>query len=71
MPETVWIVRHVIFAVDAGADHPAIAAAREGRPVEPSLLPAELLGRDPSAVTGSVWFIEAGGETVQIFLSEG
>ncbi len=70
MPETVRIVRHVIFAVDVDADHPAVAAVREGYEVEPSMLPAELLGREPSAVTGSVWFIEAGGETVQICLSE-
>ncbi len=71
MPETVRIVRHVIFAVDVDADHPAVAAVfREGYEVAPSMLPAELLGREPSAVTGSAWFIEAGGETARIFLSE-
>jgi hypothetical protein len=67
----VRIVRHVILAEEVDADHPVVAAVREGLPVDRSLLPVTLLGRDPSAITGSVWFIEADGRSTEICLDRG
>lgn len=69
---TVRITRHLTLLEEVDDDHPAVAMARGGLPVDPSLLPVSLLGRDPSAVVGSIWYAEADGEEpVQIYLTGG
>jgi hypothetical protein len=61
------IARYVTFAEDVGDDHPAVVAARAGLEVEPALLPPAMLGRDPSAVTDSIWFVEDDDGRIRIW----
>lgn len=70
MAEPVQIVRYVTFAADVPEDHPAVVAARQGRPVDPGLLPWALLGREPDAINGSAWYVLAGSESTRIILNQ-
>jgi hypothetical protein len=68
VPRTVRIIRVVTFTEEVARDHPAVAAAIARRPVDPSLLPIALLGRDPSVITESTWFMQDGRRPVEIKL---
>jgi hypothetical protein len=55
-PGDVTIIRTVTFAAVVPAGSPAVAQFEEnGGRVDASLLPAVLLGREPSAIVDSVW----------------